>query len=148
MTLLRWRDPETAFRTELDSLFDTFFDTNGTESYGLAPIDVVEEKDAYLVKVELPGVQAKDVSVTVDNGVLTVRGEKKQESEEKGKTFHRVERRYGAFQRSFALPTAADAAGADATYRDGILCIKLAKREEAKPKAIEVKVTPALSAKA
>ena len=150
MALIRWRDPELAFRTELDKLFDTFFDGNSREAGALVPIDVVEEKDSYTVKMELPGVQPKDVSVTVDSGVLTLRGEKRKEVEEKGKTFHRVERSYGEFQRSLVLPSVVEGSKVDATYVNGVLCVKLAKREEAKPKVIEVKVaaTPVLAAKA
>ena len=142
MALVRWRAPESAFRNELENLFENFFDARGGDTEAFVPaLDVVEEKDRFVVKTELPGVNPKDVSVTAENGMLTIRGEKKQESEEKGKNFHRVERSYGSFQRVLALPTSVDAGKTEANYRDGVLTVKLVKREEAKPKAIEVKVT-------
>ncbi len=142
MPLVRWRAPESAFRNELENLFDTFFQQAEARSEDFVPaLDVSEEKDRYVVKAELPGLTAKDVNVTVVDGMLTIRGEKKQESEEKGKNFHRIERRYGNFQRVLALPTTVDAARTEANYKDGVLTVRLTKHEEAKPKAIEVKVT-------
>ena len=142
MSLVRWRAPESAFRNELENLFDTFFQQAEARSDDFVPaLDVTEEKDRYVVKAELPGLTAKDVNVTVENGMLTIRGEKKQESEEKGKNFHRIERRYGSFQRVLALPTTVDAAKTEAAYKDGVLTVRLTKHEAAKPKAIEVKVT-------
>ena len=142
MTLVRWRAPESAFRNELENLFDTFFHQTEARTEDFVPaLDVSEEKDRYVVKAELPGLTPKDVNVTVENGMLTIRGEKKQESEEKGKNFHRIERRYGSFQRVLALPTTVDASKTEANYKDGVLTVRLTKHEEAKPKAIEVKVT-------
>jgi HSP20 family protein len=128
-------------RSELDHLLDSFLGASGeTENIVSAPLDVTEDKDRFVVKAELPGVVGKDVSVSVENGVLTIRGEKKQETEEKGKSFHRVERRYGSFQRALTLPGSADPNRTEAVYRDGVLTIRIAKREEVKPKVIEVKV--------
>ncbi len=141
MPLVRWRAPESAFRNELENLFDTFLQGEGRAEDFVPALDVAEEKDRYVVKAELPGLTAKDVNVTVENGMLTIRGEKKQESEEKGKNFHRIERRYGSFQRVLALPTTVDASKTEANYKDGVLTVRLTKHEEAKPKAIEVKVT-------
>lgn len=141
MSLVRWRTPESAFRNELESLFDTFVQAEGRTQDFVPALDVSEEKDRYVVKAELPGLAPKDVNVSVENGMLTIRGEKRQESEEKGKSFHRIERRYGSFQRVLALPATVDASRTEAAYKDGVLTVRLAKREEAKPKAIEVKVT-------
>ena len=102
-------------------------------------VDIVETEKEYLVKAELPQVNKEDVKVSVENGILTVQGERKQEKEEKGKKFHRVERSYGFFERSFTLPDNADETNISAEFKDGILNIHLAKSEKAKPKKIEVK---------
>jgi HSP20 family protein len=102
-------------------------------------VDIVETEKEYLVKAELPEVKKEDVKVSVENGILTVQGERKQEKEEKGKKFHRIERSYGFFERSFTLPDNADETNISAEFKDGILNIHLAKSEKAKPKKIEVK---------
>jgi HSP20 family protein len=103
-------------------------------------VDVAEHEDAYQVKVELPGVSKDDVKITMQDNILTIRGEKKQEKESKNSNYHRVERSYGSFQRSFTLPTSVKHDKIEASYNDGILTIALPKAEEAKPKQIEVKV--------
>ncbi len=103
-------------------------------------VDVRETRDALELAVELPGIDPKDVEVTVDNGVLTVRGERKAEREEEGTTYHRRERVWGAFERSFTLPGSVDPDKLKATYRHGLLTITVPKREEAKPKAIKIAV--------
>lgn len=103
-------------------------------------VDVVEDEKEYLIKAELPEVKKEDVKVTVENGVLTISGERKAEHEEKGKTYHRIERSYGRFERSFTLPDSADAEKVSAEFKDGVLYVHLPKSEKAKPKAIEVKV--------
>lgn len=141
MSLLR-RDP----RNEIDTLFESFFGVPRgphfeTEKFVSTPVDVLEEKDRFVVKVEIPGVNAKDLSVNVENGLLTIRGEKRQETEEKGRSFHRVERHYGSFQRALVLPGSVDPSKTEAQYRDGVLTVRLPKHEEARPKTIEVKVT-------
>ena len=94
----------------------------------------------YLIKAELPEVRKEDVKVTVENGVLTLQGERRQEKEEKGRRFHRVERSYGSFVRSFTLPESVDEGGVKAEYKDGVLALHLPKSEKVKPKAIDVKV--------
>jgi HSP20 family protein len=104
----------------------------------LPVVDIEENKDAYLVKAELPGVKKEDVSVNIDNGVLTIKGEKK--SEIKDKKQHRVECSYGSFVRSFTLPQTVKAEKVEAEYKNGILNLTIPKSEEAKPKQIEVKV--------
>ena len=103
-------------------------------------VDVAEDDKEYLIKAELPEVKKEDVKVTVENGVLTITGERKFEKEEKNKKYHRVERAYGSFMRSFTLPQ--DAAGdkISAEFKDGVLKVHLPKSAEAKPKSIDVKV--------
>ena len=103
-------------------------------------VDIIENETAFLIKVEVPDVKKEDVKVSVDNGVLSMAGERKQEKEEKGKRFHRVERYYGSFRRSFTLPDNVNPKKIKATFSNGMLNLELPKLEEAKPKAIEVKV--------
>jgi HSP20 family protein len=102
--------------------------------------DITEDDHEYVIKAELPDLKKEDVKVTVENGVLTISGERKLEKEEKGKKYHRVERAYGSFVRSFTLPDDADAEKVQAEFKDGILTVHLPKNEKAKPKQIEVKV--------
>jgi len=153
MSLIRWnagRDLPTFpsdvmnMQREINRMFDSLFhgglaeDEAFAASNWLPAVDIAEHKDEYSVKLELPGVSKDDVKITLENNVLTVSGEKKKES--KSSTFHRIERSYGAFQRSFTLPSTVKADRIDASYADGILTIVLPKAEEAKPKQIEVKV--------
>jgi HSP20 family protein len=103
-------------------------------------VDISETDGEYLIKAELPEVKKEDVKVTVENGVLTLQGERRQEKEEKGKRYHRVERSYGSFVRSFSLPESVDEGAVKAEYKDGVLNLHLPKTEKVKPKAIDVKV--------
>jgi len=103
-------------------------------------VDIAEDDKEYLVKAELPEVRKEDVRVTVENGLLSISGERKFEKEEKGKKYHRVERSYGNFVRSFTLPDDADADKVEAKFSDGLLRVHVAKSEAAKPKQIEVKI--------
>jgi len=103
-------------------------------------VDIAETDKAFVIKAEIPEVNKEDVKVTVDNGVLAIRGERKQEKEEKGKKFHRVERYYGSFTRSFTLPDNVDESKIKASFKDGMLNLEIQKTEKAKPKVIEVKV--------
>lgn len=102
-------------------------------------VDIIESDKEYLIKAELPEIKKEDVKVSVEKGVLTIRGERKKEKEEKGKKFHRIERSYGSFERSFTLPDNADAEKVSAEFKDGILSVHLGKSEKAMPKPIEVK---------
>lgn len=104
-------------------------------------VDISEDDKEYLIKAELPEVKKEDVKVTVENGVVSIRGERKFEKEEKGKKFHRVERSYGSFQRSFSLPEDADPAKVTAECKDGLLQVRLGKSEAKQPKQVEVKVS-------
>lgn len=103
-------------------------------------VDITEDEKEYLIKAELPEVKKEDVKVTVENGVLTITGERKFEKEEKDKKYHRIERAYGSFMRSFTLPDAAPGDKVSAEFKDGVLKVHLPKSAEAKPKAIDVKV--------
>ena len=102
--------------------------------------DISEDENEYVIKAELPELKKEDVKVTVENGVLTISGERKFEKEEKNKKYHRVERAYGRFARSFARPGDADASKVKAEFKDGMLTVHLPKSEKAKPKQIEVKI--------
>jgi len=104
-------------------------------------VDIIEDAKEYLIKVELPEVQKDDVQVTVEGGTLTISGERKAEKEEKGRRFHRVERYYGRFERSFSIPDDAEANEVKAEFKDGVLRVHLAKSEKARPKQIEVAVS-------
>ncbi len=164
MTLIRWNPTRSLInrsnglyniQREMDRLFENFFhgDLQDDGSFGLSywtpAVDITEQDNEYVVKVELPGVNKEDVKITLESNVLTIRGEKKlaqtaqssgQEKETKEDNYHRVERMYGSFQRSFTLPSTVRNEKIDAVYKDGILTITLPKAEEAKPKQIEVKV--------
>jgi HSP20 family protein len=104
-------------------------------------VDITEDEKEYLIKAELPEVKKEDVKLTVQDDVLTISGDRKSEKEEKTKKFHRIERSYGSFMRSFNLPEDADGGKVAAEYKDGVLKVHLPKSEKAKPKAIEVKVS-------
>ncbi len=101
-------------------------------------VDIHETKDGILVKAELPGVKQEDIQVSIVGDTLTLKGERKRETEVKEDQYHRIERSYGAFQRSLVLPSVVDSTGVKATYRDGVLQILLPKKEEAKPKEIKI----------
>lgn len=103
-------------------------------------VDISEDDKEWLVKADLPEVKKEDVKVTVQDGVLVISGERKFEKEEKNKKYHRIERSYGNFVRSFTLPDGADGAKVAAEFKDGVLKVHLPKNEKARPKAIEVKV--------
>ena len=103
-------------------------------------VDIAETDKAFVIKAEIPEVNKEDVKITVDNGILTIRGERKQEKEEEGKKYHRVERYYGSFTRSFTLPDNVDETKVKASFKDGMLNLQIQKAEEVKPKVIEVKV--------
>ena len=148
MTIVRW-DPFRELEDMSERLNRVFsrpsVRSTGKENLTVADwmptVDISETEGEYLIKAELPEVRKEDVKVTVENGVLTLQGERRQEKEEKGKRYHRVERAYGSFMRSFTLPEDADGSKINAEYKEGVLTIHLPKSEKAKPKAIEVKVS-------
>lgn len=148
MTLVRW-DPfrELEDMSErLNRMFSRPAATakNGKESLTVADwiptVDISETDGEYVIKAELPEVKKEDVKVTLEDGVLTLTGERRQEKEEKNTKYHRVERSYGSFVRSFSLPDLVDETKVKAEYKDGMLNLHLPKSEKAKPRAIEVKV--------
>jgi HSP20 family protein len=106
-------------------------------------LDISERKDAYLVTVELPGLKPEDLDITMEDGLLTIQGERQFTSESSEQQFHRVERRYGAFRRSITLPAHVMAEGIEASFEDGVLQILVPKAEEAKPKRVQVRPGPA-----
>jgi HSP20 family protein len=102
-------------------------------------LDISERKDAYLVTVELPGIKPEDLDITMEDGLLTIQGERQFTQESSEQQFHRVERRYGAFRRSITLPAQVQAEQIEASFEDGVLQIMVPKMEEAKPKRIQVR---------
>ena len=104
-------------------------------------VDISEDDKEYLIKAELPEVKKEDVKVTTEEGTLTIMGERKFEQEEKGRKYHRVERAYGSFGRSFSFPDNATPAKVSAEFKDGVLTVHLVKDEKAKPQQVEVKVS-------
>jgi HSP20 family protein len=145
--LLRW-DPFRELEEMSDRLNRMFARpatrTNGKETMIVADwtptVDISETDGEYQIKAEIPDVKKEDVKVTLEDGVLTIQGERKKEKEEYGKKYHRIERSYGSFVRSFSLPDVIDEEKVKADFKDGVLSLHLPKSEKAKPKAIEVKV--------
>jgi len=112
------------------------------------PVDVYEDEKSIRLKMEVPGIEEKDININLENNLLTVKGERKMESETKEENYHRMERSYGSFARSFTLPNTVDPEDVKASYAKGVLTINMAKRAEARPKQIKVEVTPELAGKA
>lgn len=146
--LIRWSPETDLLRGRMDRLFNEmisdFWGGRGTAENVAArvwapPVDVRETDDALLITAELPGMTKDDVDITLENNVLTLSGERKFEKDVKGETWHRVERSYGAFSRSFTLPATVRTERVEATFTDGILNISLPKVEESKPRKIEIK---------
>lgn len=145
MSLVRW-DPW----REMEELLDRYNRAEGQLQSGgqeIMPksdwsprVDIAETDGEFIIKVEIPEVKKDEVKVTVENGVLMIHGERKQEKEEKGKTYHRIERHYGVFNRSFTLPGNVTSDKIKANFKDGVLAIEVKKVPEQKPKAIEVKI--------
>src|SRR5437667_10474908 len=137
------------FQNQINRIFQDYgrgSDELLTSGTFVPPVDVYEDEHNITLKLEVPGIEEKDLDIKLENNTLTVRGERNFEKEEKEENFHRIERRYGAFARSFTLPNTVDSDNAQASYENGILKIKLAKREEAKPKQIKVGVGKTLEA--
>jgi len=124
-----------------DRLFDDFYPLSifKEKDEWLPAFDIKENEKEYVVTAELPGMEAKDIDVTLSDGILTVKGEKKKEHEDKGENYHRIERSYGSFHRSFRIPGKIKTDSVDANYKDGILKLTLQKTEESGSKKIEVK---------
>ena len=154
-TLVRWDPFKTGWnplkdRDELESRLATIFGHRASTGNGSKEaltvaewsplVDITEDEKGYLIKAELPDMKKEDVRLTVENDVLAISGERKFEKEEKGRKYHRIERAYGSFVRSFSLPEDADGSKVTADFKDGMLQVHLPKSEKAKPKAIEIKV--------
>jgi HSP20 family protein len=161
MTLLSRREPFREFSTmqdrmnRMNRLFREPYSPEGPEdalttTNFAPPVDIYEDEHNITLKLEVPGIEEKDIDVRIDNNTLTVHGERKIEKEEKEENFRRVERQYGSFTRSFALPSFVDPGQVSADYAKGVLQVKMAKKAEAKPKQIKVNVggEKALEAKA
>ncbi len=138
MTTITRIDP---FR-ELASLFENFTEGSGKSQIQagtfVPPVDVYEDEHTLILKLDMPGVNEEDLDVQLENHTLTVKGERKFEKEEKEENFHRIERRYGSFLRTFRVPNTVDSEHVDAQYEKGVLKLSFAKRAEAKPKQIKI----------
>lgn len=138
----------TPFRSELDKLMNRFFDWDFPisrellkEGHWFPRLDISESDKKITVKTELPGVEVQDIDVSLDGRLLTVKGEKKHEKEEKEENYHRVERSYGYFNRTIELPTEVDTSKMDASFEKGVLKIELNKTKETKTKKIQIKTS-------
>jgi HSP20 family protein len=148
MTVLTRWEPFREFTTLQDRMNRLFRDAFGPEgreealtTTSFAPlVDVYEDEHNITLKIEVPGIEEKDIDVRIENNTLTVHGERKFEKEEKEENYRRIERQYGSFTRTFTLPTTVDAEKVSANYDKGVLKIALAKKAEAKPKQIKVHV--------
>ena len=134
---------------EMDRVFDNFFsDALPRVPFGMLPamtpdtlnLDVAETDKAYMITAELPGLEDKDIDLTLSEGILTLKGEKRQEEETEGKTFHRIERRYGSFKRVLQLPGDADEKAVKATMKNGVLQIEIGKNEKVKPSSKKIAI--------
>jgi HSP20 family protein len=142
MALVRWDPVRELASMEVDRLNRMFADLYG-ETFNragwLPAVDIFEtDEHEYVIKAELPEMKREDITLTFENNVLTLRGERKFEHDTKRENFHRVERSYGSFSRSFTLPNTVDASRISASYKDGVLTVRLPQRDEAKPKQISV----------
>ena len=145
MTIVRWEPLRelTSLQTEMNRLFNSVFDTQGAT--GTAParrwvpaMDLLETGDHFVLRADLPGVSQEDVSIELEDNVLTVAGERKSDHETKGEGFYRVERAFGSFSRSLTLPKGVDADGVSAAFADGVLEVRIPKPEARKPRRIAI----------
>lgn len=142
MTLMRYNRPSSDMMSRnFSDLMDEFFNdvVQNRRSSFTPGIDISETEDQFLISAELPGMNKEDINISLENGRLSISGERKFEREEDGKTYHRVETRYGSFNRSFQLPDNVDEESIDATYSDGLLNISINKQEDKVKKQIEIK---------
>lgn len=149
MAIIRWVDPFkelSAIHERMNQLFDeTFPPARGAEAAAQAAmwspaVDIYESGDDIVVKAEIPGIARDDVAVEVKDGVLTLRGERRFEKEAKEENYHRIERSYGTFVRSFGLPTSVDPEKVRAALKEGVLEVRIGKKEQAKPRKVQVTV--------
>lgn len=145
MALLRWRPMRDLvdIQDEINCMCEGIIGpTEGEKGISrlFPPADVIENKDSFIIRAELPGLKKEDIKVTLQNNVFTINGEKRKEQEEKNQTYHKVERSYGTFHRSFELAVQVNPNEIKAEFKDGILTVELPKIEEAKPKEISISV--------
>jgi len=147
MAIIRWRPDRDiwSLRDDMNELINSFFGRAGgprtiPEGAWNPAVDVSETENAVYVSAEVPGLKKEDINISIQDNVLSFKGEKKQEKTRKDESLHCVERYYGSFHRSFSLPSQVDSSKVKATYKDGILTIELPKKEEAKPKEISISV--------
>lgn len=150
MAITRW-DPfreVQALQNRMNALFRDFNEGESamTTASFVPAVDIYEDDKKVVLKLEVPGIEEKDLDVSVENNTLTVKGERKMEKEEKEENFHRIERRYGSFFRAFTLPPTVDVEHIDARYNAGVLKLELKKKPEAQPKQIKVNVGKTLAA--
>ncbi len=133
-----WRELETSFGRLFDDLVRDFEtpDTQWTPA-----VDLRETDTAYIIETDLPGIKKEDIDLRIQDDVVTIKGERKHEETTDKEGYHRYERRYGSFQRSFRIPKGIDVDNVEATYKDGVLHVTLPKREDVRPKQIDVKVS-------
>ena len=131
-----------SLQNRLNSLFRDMNDGDSplTTAAFVPPVDIYEDDKKVVLKLEVPGIEEKDLDVSVENNTLTVKGERKFESEEKEENFHRIERRYGSFFRAFTLPSTVDTEHVQAKYNAGVLKLELMKKPEAQPRQIKINV--------
>jgi len=151
MAINRW-DPfrdVVALQNRVNSIFRDFNEggDNALTTASFVPaVDIYEDPQKVVLKLEVPGIEEKDLDVRVENNTLTVKGERKFDKEEKEENFHRIERRYGSFYRAFTLPSTVDTENVQANYTAGVLKLELKKKAEAQPKQIKVNVGKAIAA--
>ena len=141
---VRITDPWTALRQEMNDLFSGFWNGNAGGPGGMSPtfapsLDVAEKDNCYELHIDVPGIEAKDLDIQVHGNTVTVSGNRKEEKEDKGKTYHRVERRSGSFSRTITLPCEVDTKEVAAEYTNGVLNVVLPKCEKARPSKISIK---------
>jgi HSP20 family protein len=148
MTVVKWYPSREvgAFQDSVNRLFDNFFrspdhkESDLTSTAWMPVVDIFETENEVVLKAELPEIDVKDLQINAENNVLTIRGERKLSDEVKEENYHRIERTYGAFSRSFTLPGIVDAAKIAARYKDGVLRVSLPKKEESKPRSVSIEV--------
>ena len=143
MAIVRWNPSRELAGMEVDRLNRMFADFYGEafQHAWVPPVDIYEnDQHEVVLKAELPDMKREDINLTFENGVLTIKGERKFDDEARRENYQRVERHYGSFSRSFTLPNTVDAGRITASYKDGVLTVRLPQRDEAKPKQIAVNV--------
>jgi HSP20 family protein len=149
-SLIRWQplNDLSTWNRGMDRLFNEFMgrslhqmadETSASGSWSPA-VNILEKHEGIVITADLPGLRSEDVDVTVDNGVLTIRGQRNFEEASEGETYHRVERWYGSFERSFSIPNSVDPSKIEARFVNGEMTVTLPKREESKPRSVKVKI--------